>query len=122
MIIHRLISLLEPLHKVPAHPQQQVDIYFCASRKTPQKAAVQWAERIRDAVPGVRLQVNAGGGSFKSQFKKADRSTVAWALVLGEQELSTNSIGLKPLRTDEEQQTLALDQLTDRLVELLSKQ
>jgi histidyl-tRNA synthetase len=122
MGIERLILLLETLGKVPAQLQQQVDIYFCAFGEAAEMAAVQWAERIRDAVPGVRLQVNAGGGSFKSQFKKADRSTATWALVLGEQELSTNSIGLKPLRTDEEQQTLALDQLTDRLVELLSKQ
>lgn len=122
MGVERLILLLETLGKVPAQLQQQVDIYFCAFGEAAEMAAVQWAERIRDAVPGVRLQVNAGGGSFKSQFKKADRSTAAWALVLGEQELSTNSIGLKPLRTDEEQQTLALDQLTDRLVELLSKQ
>ena len=84
-------------------------------------AAVQWAERIRDAVPGVRLQVMPVVAASRA-VQKADRSTATWALVLGEQELSTNSIGLKPLRTDEEQQTLALDQLTDRLVELLSKQ
>lgn len=74
-----------------------------------------WAERIRDAIPGLRLQVNAGGGSFKSQFKKADRSTAAYALVLGEDELNNHCIGLKPLRSDTEQQTIALDDLTGYL-------
>ena len=121
MGIERLILMLETLGKVPAELQQQVDVYFCAFGEAAELAAVQWAERIRDAVPGVRLQVNAGGGSFKSQFKKADRSTAAWALILGENELENNCIGLKPLRTEDEQQTIALDELTGKLAALLAK-
>lgn len=121
MGIERLILMLETLGKVPAELQQQVDVYFCAFGEAAELAAVQWAERIRDAVPDVRLQVNAGGGSFKSQFKKADRSTAAWALILGENELENNCIGLKPLRTEDEQQTIALDELTGKLAALLAK-
>lgn len=122
MGIERLILMLETLDKIPAELQQQVDIYFCAFGEAAEMAAVQWAERIRDAVPGIRLQVNAGGGGFKSQFKKADRSTAAWALVLGDNELESGTVGLKPLRTSEEQQTLQLDQLIDRLAGLINKQ
>lgn len=121
MGIERLILMLETLGKIPAELQQQVDVYFCAFGEAAELAAVQWAERIRDAVPGIRLQVNAGGGSFKSQFKKADRSTAAWALILGENELENNCIGLKPLRTEDEQQTIALDELTGKLAALLAK-
>lgn len=121
MGIERLILMLETLGKIPAELEQQVDVYFCAFGEAAELAAVQWAERIRDALPGLRLQVNAGGGSFKSQFKKADRSTAAWALILGENELDNNCIGLKPLRTDDEQQTIALNELTDVLATLLAK-
>ncbi|TDQ38472.1 histidine--tRNA ligase [Thiopseudomonas denitrificans] len=119
MGIERLILMLETLGKVPPQLAQQVDVYFCAFGEAAELAAVQWAERIRDALPGVRLQVNAGGGSFKSQFKKADRSTAAYALILGEHELDNNCIGIKPLRTEDEQQTVALDELTDKLATLL---
>ena len=119
MGIERLILMLETLDKVPPQLAQQVDVYFWAFGEAAELAAVQWAERIRDALPGVRLQVNAGGGSFKSQFKKADRSTAAYALILGEHELDNNCIGIKPLRTEDEQQTVALDELTDKLATLL---
>lgn len=120
MGVERLILMLETLDKIPAELQQQVDVYFCAFGEAAELAAVQWAERIRDAVPGIRLQVNAGGGGFKSQFKKADRSTAAWALILGDNELENNSIGLKPLRTDDEQENLALDDLLERLTALFA--
>lgn len=115
MGVERLLLMLETLDKVPAELQQQVDVYFCAFGEAAELAAVHWAERIRDAIPGLRLQVNAGGGSFKSQFKKADRSTAAYALILGEDELNNHCIGLKPLRSDTEQQTIALDDLTGYL-------
>lgn len=121
MGIERLILMLETLGKVPAQLQQQVDVYFCAFGEAAELAAVQWAERIRDALPSLRLQVNAGGGSFKSQFKKADRSTAEWALILGQNELENNCIGIKPLRTEDEQQTIALDELTGKLAALLAK-
>lgn len=120
MGVERLLLMLETLDKVPAGLRQQVDVYFCAFGEAAELAAVQWAERIRDALPQLRLQVNAGGGGFKSQFKKADRSTAAYALVLGEDELNNNSIGLKPLRTDDEQQTVPLDDLTGHLAALFA--
>lgn len=115
MGIERLILMLETLDKVPVALQQHVDVYFCVFGEAAELAAVQWAERIREALPHLRLQVNAGGGSFKSQFKKADRSTAAYALILGENELNNNCIGLKPLRADDEQQTIVLDELLGQL-------
>jgi histidinol-phosphate/aromatic aminotransferase/cobyric acid decarboxylase-like protein len=59
------------------------------------------------AVPGLRLVVNAGAGSFKSQLKKADKSGALFALILGEDELNRQVVGVKPLRGDAEQQTVA---------------
>ena len=76
--------------------------------KTTAQAA---AEQLRDAIPGVRVELNLGGGSFKSQMKRADKSNATYALILGEQELEEGRIGVKPLRTEEEQESVALDEL-----------
>jgi histidyl-tRNA synthetase len=69
------------------------------------------AERLRSEVPQLRLQANLGGGSFKAQFKRADRSGAGLALVLGEDELERGEASIKPLREDAEQQQVALDEL-----------
>jgi histidyl-tRNA synthetase len=62
-------------------------------------------------MPQLRLQCHCGGGSFKSQFKKADRSGARVALVLGDDELDQGTIGIKPLRDQGEQQTVTLEVL-----------
>jgi histidyl-tRNA synthetase len=73
------------------------------------------AERLRDAVPGLRIETNAGGGSFKSQLKRADKSGARWALVVGDAEAERGVAGLKSLRTDAPQVEVALDQLGTEL-------
>lgn len=78
------------------------------------------AEQLRRFVPGLRVAVSLTGGSFKSQFKRADRSGAELALVLGDAELSDGTVQLKPLRQgDGGQETLAKDALTERLKALL---
>ncbi|OQX44467.1 MAG: hypothetical protein B0D86_05560, partial [Candidatus Sedimenticola endophacoides] len=74
-------------------------------------AGMQLAERLRDEVPGISLVTHCGGGSFKSQFKKADRSGARYALILGEEEVRRGVVGVKALREESEQQELALEQL-----------
>ena len=49
-------------------------------------------EQLRDALPGLRLQLNCGGGSIKSQMKRADRSGAALALILGSDELAAGEV------------------------------
>ena len=73
------------------------------------------AERIRDQLPELRLLAHCGGGSFKSQFKKADRSGAGFALVLGEDELTRGVVGIKPLREEGEQQEIRLEAIADHL-------
>lgn len=73
------------------------------------------AERLRDQLPGLRLTVNCGGGSFKSQFKRADRSGARYALVLGDDELDSERIAVKALRQDQVQQALSESALVDLL-------
>ena len=73
------------------------------------------AEELRDKIAGIRIEMNLGGGSFKSQMKRADKSNAVYALILGEQELSEGRIGIKPLRNKEEQESVALDELAATL-------
>jgi histidyl-tRNA synthetase len=61
------------------------------------------ADRLRDAVPELRVLLNGGGGSFKNQFKRADKSGAQLALILGDSELDAGQVGIKPLRGGEQE-------------------
>jgi histidyl-tRNA synthetase len=63
----------------------------------------------------LRIEVNSGGGSFKSQFKRADKSGARVALILGEAEVASGLIGIKPLRTDVEQQNVPWDRAAEAI-------
>jgi histidyl-tRNA synthetase len=121
MGVERLVLLLETLELVPAELHSPADLYLCAFGEPAELAALTLAERLRDAMPGLRLVVNAGAGSFKSQFKKADKSGARFALILGEDELATRVVGCKPLRDDSEQQTIAWDALAQHLATCLAQ-
>ena len=80
-----------------------------------QRRGLVLAETLRERLPGLRLQFNCGGGSFKNQLKRADRSAADLALILGEDEVSADRIAVKPLRREAEQIELAQSALTDFL-------
>lgn len=115
MGVERLILLIETLDKVPAELARTVDVYVATFGAAAELAALGLSERLRDEVPGLRLVVNAGGGSFKSQLKKADKSGALFALILGENELTQQVVAVKPLRNDDAQQTVAWDALSAHL-------
>ena len=75
------------------------------------------SEELRTKCPQLRLQSHCGGGSFKSQLKKADRSGADIALIVGEDEASAGTLSIKYLRQSKEQVTVSLDEA----VMLLSK-
>ena len=58
--------------------------------------ATRVAETLRAA--GIALQLHAGGGSMKSQFRRADASGARWALIFGADELARGEVAVKPLR------------------------
>lgn len=109
MGLERLVALLEHA-TAPAAPPS-LDAYLVAVGDAAQAAAPVLAERLRDLTPDLRLQCHCGGGSFKSQFKKADRSGARFALVLGEGELARGVLGVKPLRGEGEQRDLPIAEL-----------
>ncbi|MNQ38136.1 Histidine--tRNA ligase [compost metagenome] len=121
MGIERLVLLIETLDKVPAELARQVDVYVAAFGEAAELAALNLSEQLRDAVPGLRLAVNAGAGSFKSQLKKADKSGALFALILGEDELAQQVVALKPLRGEGQQQTIAWDVLAAHLAACLAQ-
>ncbi|MCD1639607.1 histidine--tRNA ligase [Pseudomonas stutzeri] len=121
MGVERLVLLLETLGLVPDALNPTPHAYICAFGEAAELAALALAERLRDELPGLRLLVNAGGGSFKSQFKKADKSGARYALILGDDELVGRVVGCKPLRDDSEQQSIAWDALPERLAACLEQ-
>ncbi|MFZ5755309.1 MAG: histidine--tRNA ligase [Pseudomonadota bacterium] len=112
MGVERLVLLLA--QKAPAE-QPVADIYVVAAGGQAEDAALLLAEHVRDGVPGLRVQTNCGGGSFKSQLKKADRSGAQIALVLGDDELARGVVGVKMLRADSAQETVSIDGVVDVL-------
>jgi histidyl-tRNA synthetase len=85
------------------------DVYLVNVGELAEKAAFALAEKLRQA--GLQVVLHAGGGSFKSQMKKADRSQARYAIILGDDEVNTQQIGLKPMRANapDQQQQLSLD-------------
>ncbi|MCO2238746.1 histidine--tRNA ligase [Pseudomonas aeruginosa] len=121
MGVERLVLLLETLGVIPAELNRPADLYVCAFGEPAELAALTLAERLRSAIPGIRLLVNAGAGSFKSQFKKADKSGARFALILGEDEVANRVVGFKPLRDEGAQQSIAWDALPERLAACLAQ-
>ncbi len=118
MGLERLIALLENQQAV--FPDSAPHLYLVAMGDTAQREGLLMAERLRDALPWLRIQTHCGGGSFKSQFKKADRSGARYALVIGEDEVARGEAGIKPLRDRGEQQSVAFTDLAGYFAETLS--
>ena len=99
--IERLVALYAATHseKLAFQPH----LYIVAVGQPALSHALGLAERLRDAVAGLTVDVNFDGGSFKSQLKRADKSGALYALILGEAELAAGNYGLKPMRGGEQQ-------------------
>ena len=115
--LERLVLLIKGLD---THAAPQVDIYVVTADTQSQLHALPRVEALRRALPNKVIQAHLGGGSFKSQFKRADRSGAQYALVYGESEQASESVTLKPLRSQGEQITLPDNQLAAFLAESLA--
>jgi len=87
-------------------------VYLVMAGEGTTERGMQLAEHLRQNVNGIRVQTNLGSGSFKSQFKRADRSGAALALVLGEDELQRGAVTIKHLRDDSGQKQIGLDEVS----------
>jgi histidyl-tRNA synthetase len=118
MGVERFVSLYEACGGT--FPAIAPDVYLAAVGEGTRERAFALAEELRDEVAGIRVETNLGGGSFKAQMKRADKSGARYALVLGEQELAEQRIGCKPLRSDAEQESIALAELAAVLQDKLN--
>ncbi|VAW76400.1 Histidyl-tRNA synthetase [hydrothermal vent metagenome] len=117
MGLERLITLLE--NQQTEFPDNAPHLYIVALGDTARREGLLIAERLRDALTWLRIQTHCGGGSFKSQFKKADRSGARYALVIGEDEVARREAGIKPLRDRSEQQSVPFDKLARHFEQLI---
>ena len=115
MGLERLLELV----RGRLRPDHEPHAYLVLVGDTAQRQGLVLAERLRDAVPGLRLLAHCGGGSFKSQFKRADKSGAKVALVLGDDEVEQGTVGVKYLREEKPQQNLAQTALAECLTELV---
>ena len=114
MGVERLVLLLDELGAVLDSVGQTVDIYLLAVGDVEQQALV-LAENLRSDCPNIRLECHCGGGSFKSQIKRADKSGAKIALILGEDEAAAGTVGVKYLREDRPQEAVAQSDLAGLL-------
>jgi histidyl-tRNA synthetase len=80
------------------HVSGAPDVYVVAVGEAVVEPAFKVVEQLRDATNGLRIEMNCGGGSFRSQMKRADRSGAQVAVILGEAEVADETAGIKPLR------------------------
>ncbi|WP_404358129.1 histidine--tRNA ligase [Methylotuvimicrobium sp. KM1] len=113
MGMERILALMETLPSLPI--KQAVDVYMIRVGEQAERISMEWAETIRNELPGLKLQINCGGGSFKSQFKKADKSGAEYALIMGDDEAMRGEVGIKALRQNQDQQNLMLPQALEFL-------
>lgn len=113
MGLERIIALLDDLG-APL-PEHRPHAYLVATGEASVQRGLVLAEQLRDELPWLRLQMNGGGGGFKAQFKRADRSGAQLAMILGEEECASGTISIKPLRSEGEQLTLNQEALAEEL-------
>ena len=116
--IERVIALMDQLGKVPA--MDTPDIFVIGTDDVPTTASLALAESVRSSLPNLSILHNTAGGSMKSQFRKADKSGAAIALVLGSDELASGEVMVKPLRGGAEQTRVARDQLESSVLSVLA--
>jgi histidyl-tRNA synthetase len=108
--MERLIALLQEETRPFSYPQPP-HVYLIRVGERAENFGIWLAEKLRDRLPNLRLALHLGGGSFKSQFKKADKSGAWYALIVGEEEAEKSMVSLKSLRSEEVQKTMDLELL-----------
>jgi histidyl-tRNA synthetase len=115
--IERLVALLEDDNSAVIDTTPHA--YLLMAGEQAQQQGLILAEKLRDEIVGLRLMSHCGGGSFKSQMKKADKSGAQVALILGDDEIMNQQITIKDLRGDAGQQQITLNELNSYMSELV---
>ncbi|MBQ9275663.1 MAG: histidine--tRNA ligase [Succinivibrio sp.] len=100
--LERLILLLDKLGCFT--PYVQADIYVIGSGAGVELHQAAAAAKLRELLPGAKILNHCGGGSFKRQFKRADKCGATFAVILGDNEIAHNSVTIKNLREGGDEQ------------------
>jgi histidyl-tRNA synthetase len=101
--LERLASLLEG----SSQTDHLVDVYMVLMGEAAEIAGFQLAGQLRTQLPTSSVVTNCGGGSIKSQMKRADKSQARLAFILGEDELKNQNVTVKYMREKREQETIS---------------
>ncbi|WP_407829193.1 histidine--tRNA ligase [Shewanella algae] len=118
MGLERIVLLLETL-ELNADVAAEVDVYVTAMGDDCVIEAMKIAQELREKLPKLKVMSHCGGGNFKKQMKRADKSGAGFTLIIGETELANNKVAVKPLRGDGAQQDVERQALADYLAELI---
>ena len=113
----RLVSMLVDQNRAQA--ETGCDVYLSMRGANSVAVAQRLAENLRDHLPRLELVVHAGGGSFKSQMRKADKSGARIALILGESEIEAGTVAVKFLREERPQEEIPQADLVTKMTSLL---
>jgi histidyl-tRNA synthetase len=108
MGVERLVALLLAARPLPP---RRPDVYVVVNGERAGAEALRLVERLRDQRPRLCVEVNLGGGNFKAQFRRADKSGAPLALIIGDDELARGVVALKPLRSNSGQSECGIAQL-----------
>ena len=113
----RIIAML--IDQNQANKVKPLDVYMLVRGENTVRVAQKLSESLRNQMPLLSMLVHSGGGSFKSQMRKADRSGAKFALILGESEIEAATVSIKFLREDTAQIEIPQADLNDRLEEMI---
>ncbi|CDZ16429.1 Histidyl-tRNA synthetase [Candidatus Johnevansia muelleri] len=119
--IERLILLLKSFNLIPIYTSKNIDIYITTLGDRAKRNSINLADKLRDSLPYIRLQIHWGKENLKKQLKKADISKAYLAIIIGKEECETATVIIKYLREEREQQTISQSSLVDHLQRIFLK-
>ena len=115
--LERLAALLEETQL----EEPIIDVYMILMGGQAELIGLALAIDIRGKLPTHSVVINCGGGSIKSQMKRADRSNARLAIILAEDEINNSTVSVKFLREQRDQETISQDNLVPFLNATLNK-
>ena len=118
--VERVVELLR-IEAAGGAEMRVPDVFVVSAGEEARRVAFGAAESLRDRLPGISVSIGSPSAGFKAQMRRADRSGARFALIVGEDEVAAGKLGLKPLRTDDPQLSLSLDELARQLSSALNR-
>lgn len=110
----RIIELMRIASQIEA--PGTADVYIVSAGDEARRTGFAYAERLRSEFPGLRVLLGLPASGFKSQLRRADRAGAEFALIVGDEELASGQVSVKPLRTDEAQESMTIEAFTVKLL------